>query len=212
MFEMKLIIPVTVSLASKVLGQDPGLPVANPTISYWQLPPLEGVADHQSDHLPTDVDVVIIGSGMSGTSIAWHLLKENNNSTPLRVAMIEARQACSGATGRNGGHIRPSSYAEYAGAKTAVSQPEAAKITRLRSAHVDALISAANSLPEEGRLAAEARVVDSIDAFFDEERWKTAVEQVKTLKDEVPDVGAEWSIFESEEARNVSHHSPPSSV
>ncbi|KAK0372399.1 hypothetical protein CLIM01_10236 [Colletotrichum limetticola] len=201
---MRLIISIILSLASKVLGQDPGLPVANPTISYWQLPPLEGVADHQSEHLPTDVDVVVIGSGMSGTSIAWHLLKENNSSTPLRVAMIEARQACSGATGRNGGHIRPSSYAEYAGAKTAVSQSEAAKITRLRSAHVDALISAANSLPEEGRLAAEARVVDSIDAFFDQERWKTAVEQVKTLKDEVPDVGAEWSIFEGEEARNIS--------
>lgn len=191
-------------LVSLALAQDPGLPNANPSISYWQLPPLEGVADHQSAQLPSEADVVIIGSGISGTSIAWHLLKEANRTTPLRIAMLEARQACSGATGRNGGHIRPSSYSEYAGAKEAVSQEEAAKITRMRSAHVEALISAANSLPEDGRLAAEARVVDSIDAFFHDEQWKTAVQQMQALKKEVPDIGNEWTIFEGDEARNVS--------
>lgn len=191
-------------LAPLALAQDPGLPNANPSISYWQLPPLEGVANHQSAQLPSEADVVIIGSGISGTSIAWHLLKEANRTTPLRIAMLEARQACSGATGRNGGHIRPSSYSEYAGAKEAVSQDEAAKITRMRSAHVEALISAANSLPEDGRLGAEARVVDSIDAFFDDAQWKTAVQQMQALKKEVPDIGNEWTIFEGDEARNVS--------
>lgn len=204
---MKQIFPLL--LVSLVLAQDPGLPNANPSISYWQLPPLEGVADHQSAQFPSEADVVIIGSGISGTSIAWHLLKDANRTTPLRVAMLEARQACSGATGRNGGHIRPSSYAEYAGAKEAVTQEEAAKITRLRSAHVEALISAANSLPEDGRLAAEARVVDSIDAFFDDAQWKTAVQQMRVLKKELPDVGNEWTVFEGEEARNVSKVAGP---
>lgn len=200
---MKHISPI-LAFVSLALAQDPGLPNANPSISYWQLPPLEGVADHQSAQLPTEADVVIIGSGISGTSIAWHLLKEANRTTPLRIAMLEARQACSGATGRNGGHIRPSSYSEYAGAKEAVTQDEAAKITRLRSAHVEALISAASSLPEDGRQAAEARVVDSIDAFFDEGQWKTAVEQMEVLKKEVPDIAKEWAVFEGDEARNVS--------
>ncbi|KAH0427997.1 FAD dependent oxidoreductase [Colletotrichum camelliae] len=200
---MKSLSAVVFTLLPGLLAQDPGLPASNPSISYWQLPPLDGIASHQSQDLPTEADVVIIGSGMSGTSIAWHLLKDNATK-PLRVAMIEARQACSGATGRNGGHIRPSSYSEYAGAKQYVSQAEAAKITRLRSAHVDALISAANSLPEEGRQAAEARVVDSIDAFFDEKEWKTAIEQLEVLKREVPDVGNEWTAFEKEEARNIS--------
>lgn len=201
---MKQFTPL-ILLASWALAQDPGLPNANPSISYWQLPPLEGVADHQSPQLPAEADVVIIGSGISGTSIAWHLLKEANGTTPLRIAMLEARQACSGATGRNGGHIRPSSYSEYAGAKEAVTQDEAARITRLRSAHVEALISAADSLPEEGRLAAEARVVDSIDAFFDDAQWKTAVQQMQVLKKEVPDIGNEWTVFEGDEARNVSN-------
>ncbi|KAG8157260.1 hypothetical protein KVR01_012968 [Diaporthe batatas] len=180
----------------RVLAQDPGLP--------------NGVADHQSAQLPAEADVVIIGSGISGTSIAWHLLKGTTSSSktpPLRIAMLEARQACSGATGRNGGHIRPSSYAEYAeyaGAKQIVAREEAARITRLRSAHVEALISAADSLPEQGRLAAEARVVDSIDAFFDDARWETAVRQMEVLKKEMPDIGSEWSVFEKDEARNIS--------
>ncbi|POS76610.1 hypothetical protein DHEL01_v204999 [Diaporthe helianthi] len=187
-----------------VLAQDPGLPNANPSISYWQTPPLDGVADHQSAQLPTEADVVIIGSGISGTSIAWHLLKEANSTTPLRVAMLEARQVCSGATGRNGGHIRPSSYSEYAGAKAIVTQKEAVKIARLRSAHVEALISAAESLPEDGRLASEARVVDSIDAFFDDARWTIAVQQMEVLKKQIPDIGSEWSVFETDEARNIS--------
>ncbi|KAF9880305.1 putative FAD dependent oxidoreductase [Colletotrichum karsti] len=200
---MKPVLSFVLPFLPGLLAQDPGLPVSNPSISYWQLPPLDGIADHQSQQLPAEADVVIIGSGMSGTSIAWHLLKDNTTS-PLRIAMIEARQACSGATGRNGGHIRPSSYSEYAGAKESVSQTEAAKITRLRSAHVDALISAANSLPEEGRQAAEARAVDSIDAFFDENEWKNVMQQLEVLKREVPDVGKEWTMFGKEEARNIS--------
>lgn len=185
-------------------AKDPGLPVQNPTISYWQTPPLEGIADRQTPQLPSSVDVVIIGSGMTGTSIAHYLLKNSPQDQPLRIAMLEARQACSGATGRNGGHIRPSSYAEYDSAKRGVSKEEAAKITRLRSAHVNALISAANELDDEGREASEARVVDSIDAFFDQVEYQEAVKQLDVLKKEVPDLGAEFTVFDQQEARNVS--------
>ncbi|KAF4994616.1 hypothetical protein FGRMN_5661 [Fusarium graminum] len=189
-------------LAVVALSQDPGLPKDDPTVSYWQLPPNEHVADHQSPHLPEHVDVVIIGSGITGTSVAWHLLK--NTTSPLRIAMLEARQACSGATGRNGGHIRPAPYEEYAQAKEIFSNREAAKITTLRVAHVEALISAAAELPEDGFLAAEARVVDSIDAFFDDEQWSSAKEQLRTLKREVPRLGKYLKKFEGQEARNIS--------
>ncbi|PSN61192.1 hypothetical protein BS50DRAFT_681014 [Corynespora cassiicola Philippines] len=194
---------------------DPGLPAPNPSISYWQTPPLAGISDLQSSTLPSAVDIVIIGSGMTGTSIASHLLKSSGAGAaaaaaaaaavpPLRIAMLDAREACSGATGRNGGHIRPSSYAEYANAKEVVSREEAEKITRLRSAHVQALIEAAGELGEEGRVAAEARVVDSVDAFFEEEGWRVAVGQLEVLRREVPDLGAEFGVFEGEEGRNLS--------
>jgi glycine/D-amino acid oxidase-like deaminating enzyme len=192
-------------LAIAAVSQDPGLPRKDPTVSYWQLPPNEHVADHKSHRLPEQADVIIIGSGITGTSVAWHLLR--NSTSPPRIAMLEARQACSGATGRNGGHIRPSPYAEYAAAKNIFSNKEAAKITSLRVAHVEALISAAGELPEDGYLAAEARSVDSIDAFFDHEQWSSVKEQLETLKREVPELGRHLAKFGGQEARNVSLYS-----
>lgn len=184
--------------------KDPGIPASNPTISYWQIPPNPNVADHQSPQLPSSVDVVITGSGMTGASIAHHLLKNGSQTQPLKIAMLEARQACSGATGRNGGHIRPSSYDEYDLQKEVVGKEEAAKITRLRAAHVGALISAANELDETGREASEARPVDSIDAFFDQTSFAEAIRKLAVLKEEVPDIGAEWTSWGQDAARNVS--------
>lgn len=77
----------------------PGLPRDNPTISCWQEPPDE-IADYRStDVLPDDADVVIVGAGISGASIAYNLLSHDQG---LKVVLLEARQAASGASGRNG--------------------------------------------------------------------------------------------------------------
>ena len=78
----------------------PGLPRSQPTVSYWQDPPDPEIADYQSAQtLPQYVDYAIVGSGISGTMIAWGLLDQ---LPAKQVAIFEARQACSGATGRNG--------------------------------------------------------------------------------------------------------------
>lgn len=45
------------------------------------------------------VDVVVVGSGLSGNLTAYHLLKKDST---LRVVMVEATDFCSGATARNG--------------------------------------------------------------------------------------------------------------
>lgn len=77
----------------------PGLPRADPTISYWQDPP-DAIADLRSTpSLPKVADIVVIGSGISGACIAYNILE---CSPGAKVVMLEARQACSGATGRNG--------------------------------------------------------------------------------------------------------------
>ena len=86
-------------------SMDPGLPLPNPTKSSWQIPPDPLYNYRSTELLPTGIlDVVIIGSGFSGTSVAWHLL--HGDGTPPKkyysTLMLEARETCSGATGRNG--------------------------------------------------------------------------------------------------------------
>jgi monoamine oxidase len=80
------------------IDKDPGLPVENSTKSFWQEPP-HSLATFRSEKFPTSVDFAVIGSGISGTSIALELLRANSS---LNVVILEARGACSGATGRNG--------------------------------------------------------------------------------------------------------------
>ncbi|KAK4031214.1 FAD dependent oxidoreductase [Parachaetomium inaequale] len=85
-----------------------GLPVPHPTRSYWQSVP-SALDKHQSvQHLPASCDILIIGGGYAGAATAYHLLKSaaSRNTRPS-VVLLEARGACSGATGRNGGHLRP---------------------------------------------------------------------------------------------------------
>lgn len=84
------------------------LPVDNPTKSFWLYsePDCNPLGDHgRSDPLPDSVDITIIGSGISGISTLYHLVKNlrNTSRSVTSIAVLEARQFCSGATGRNGG-------------------------------------------------------------------------------------------------------------
>jgi len=83
------------------LNISPGLPVNNPSRSFWMHPP-SPIAKHCSE-LPEYADFVVIGSGITGTSVVRRLLhgcKEAGAVENVRVVMLEARDACSGATGR----------------------------------------------------------------------------------------------------------------
>ena len=84
------------------LKRSPGIPTSAPpnsatTEPFWMVPPA-AVADYQTEAWPEQVDVVVIGSGITGTSVARALLDEHKAG--LKVLMLEARAACSGATGR----------------------------------------------------------------------------------------------------------------
>src|SRR5882757_4271879 len=86
-----------------------GLPRQNPTKSCWQNPP-QLIADHRTTPTPpSKTTYAIIRPGIAGTAIAYKLLQERPNAS---IVILEARQASSGATGRNGGHCRVRRYLE----------------------------------------------------------------------------------------------------
>lgn len=89
-------------------------PVKDATTPFWRTQ-LDDLDNHRSTtELPAEADIVIIGAGYSGASVVHHLLE--HKSRPLTVVILEAREACSGATGRNGGHLKPDPYYRAASA------------------------------------------------------------------------------------------------
>ena len=88
----------------------PHLPIPLGDLSVWQ----HSTRDHpllnkgKHDPLPAEADVVIIGSGMCGAVTGHTLL--NRSDRPRKVVVLEAREICSGASGRNAGHCRPGEH------------------------------------------------------------------------------------------------------
>ncbi|KAK4191199.1 FAD dependent oxidoreductase [Podospora australis] len=92
------------------------LPSVNPSQSYWLQslsPVLKG--HRTTEDLPEEADVVIVGSGITGAFAADFLLRHEHDGAEgskekKSVVMLEAREVCGGATGRNGGHCQPQVY------------------------------------------------------------------------------------------------------
>ncbi|KAF7546709.1 hypothetical protein G7046_g9223 [Stylonectria norvegica] len=73
-----------------------GLPSRESTKSYWHTQPSEKLLGHRSSpQLPATADVVVVGSGITGAFAARELVHGGRE-----VLMLEAREACWGATGR----------------------------------------------------------------------------------------------------------------
>lgn len=78
------------------------VPLSNGTTSFWRTKPDELDNHRSSDALPKSCDVVVIGAGYAGASVVHHILKQSRRDSAPSMVILEARQACSGATGRNG--------------------------------------------------------------------------------------------------------------
>ncbi|KAG6843699.1 hypothetical protein H0H87_001518 [Tephrocybe sp. NHM501043] len=175
------------------LRSSPGLPVPNPTESYWQTPRAPIASHGEQGELSEYADVVIIGSGITGTAVARTLLDwERDHGRSTRVLMLEAREACSGATGRNGGHITPILYAQYPSLLRSYGSALAKQIIRFRLSHLPTLLSVASA---EGLLASsQARQVDAWDVFLNEQLWRDATQMLAVYEREI-DQDEPWKIL-----------------
>jgi monoamine oxidase len=73
-----------------------GLPTAQSTRSYWHQE-AKLLGHRTTSELPPAADVVVVGSGITGAFAARELVAGGR-----QVLMLEAREACWGATGRVG--------------------------------------------------------------------------------------------------------------
>ncbi|KAG7448005.1 FAD dependent oxidoreductase [Guyanagaster necrorhizus] len=114
------------------------LPAANPTRSFWidtpDANPLGG--EGSTGVLTQDADVCIIGSGITGVSAAYHL----SNNSGLKVIVLEARDFCSGATGRNGGHLTPSTFLGFSASTSQYGIEEAVRSLQLENYTAEAIV------------------------------------------------------------------------
>lgn len=152
-----------------------GLPHEAPSISYWQQPP-DGIANLRStQELPDRADVVIVGSGISGSSIAYNLLTSKPH---LKIVMLEARQAASGASGRNGGHTKTATYRGFLENVQAVGEEEAIKISKLE---YDCMAAVHAFIKEKG-IKADAQRCDTVDIFYDQGHLDEARKSVELME------------------------------
>ncbi|KAF1943335.1 FAD dependent oxidoreductase [Clathrospora elynae] len=74
--------------------------------SYWLRTPHKYAKLRSTAILPRECDVAIIGSGMAGVVTAYHILQTSPPDNLPKLVILDARDLCSGATARNGGHAK----------------------------------------------------------------------------------------------------------
>jgi hypothetical protein len=210
------------ALVSRI-HQGASLPYPEPTTSYWlENPPFPNLVDIQSAQLPTETDIVIIGSGITGAAIARTLLQQTNRKNhSINITVLEARDICSGATGRNGGHVKVVPYEAFDALERKFGEERAVALTRFQLRHLEVLREICES---EGVEGAECRGVETVDLFLDDKVFEGACRVVERMETLLPE--CEVKVFQAAEAREVSllisvvlyeeliriRHSPPATL
>ncbi|KAL4778835.1 FAD dependent oxidoreductase-domain-containing protein [Aspergillus varians] len=147
------------------------------SMSYW----LQGVQgdpllDHRSTpDLPLSADIVVIGSGMSGTLIANHCLQTWPEKS---VVVLEAREFCSGATGRNAGHCKPDQWRGFTEFEASFGTEQALKILENEQQTWSALVK----YVRENNVDCDLWVGDTLDVPVTPEVAATARETFERFK------------------------------
>ncbi|KAK4145572.1 FAD dependent oxidoreductase [Dichotomopilus funicola] len=180
-------------------------PSAHPTTSTWQDPPDASLANHRSTpDLPAEVDTIIIGSGITGAAVAWGLLQgespldqagqagqDKGDGKAIGILMLEAREACSGATGRNGGHTKAATYRTFTDHFQTHTPAIARQIALLERANISAVHAFArehgfdgpSSGPSGPTGGCDLQTCDTVDVVYDADEWEEALEGVAAMRE-----------------------------
>ncbi|KAJ9657407.1 hypothetical protein H2201_008203 [Coniosporium apollinis] len=171
------------------------LPVPNSTHSFWHSEPNKFLIGHRTTpDLPREADIVVIGSGITGASIA-RFLAEDDRASGKSIVLLEAREACWGATGRNGGHCQPLLFDRG---------PEVAAF-ELRN------VAAVRSYIESHDVSCEWRTVTGCRTFWTDALLDAAKAEVSHLRDSAPELAKHVTLI-TDKAELAKHRVRPSAA
>jgi len=151
------------------------LPVADPIPSVWTVPP-HPVDDYQSTpNLPESCDILIVGSGFAGVATAYHILKDKPSGPS--VVLLDARKHTSGATARNGGHVKPDTYYNVSKYERIYGTQQAAELAKFESSGV----YATKQLVEKEGLECDFHLTRAVDVYMDPQHAADTIAAYKRL-------------------------------
>ena len=135
---------------------------------FWAPPP-----EKYPGALPDKADVLIVGGGIAGISLLWHL-------TRLRIdaVLVERHHLAWGASGRNAGFLLAGVASSYAEAVRSYGRDRAREVWEITNENHDRMIEAAH-----GQEVGHRRLGSAILPASDEER-ALVIESEQLLKDD----------------------------
>lgn len=178
---------------------DPGLPRENYTVPAWHDPP-HTLAEVQSKTLPDRTDFAIIGSGITGCSVAKTLL-EHDSSSKQSVTVFEARRLTTGATSRNGGFLMGHAASGFAGFVKAYGPDNAAQIAYFCDRTIAKIIEVAKA--ENLYKECQIRDVTTLLTAEGQNGFDRLSESVRLYNQHVPELRDTYLPISKEEAEKV---------
>lgn len=176
---------------------DPGFPLPNATQPFWFTNPSKLGSFRSPWH--DGADIVIIGSGLTAVSICYNLLIQRQVN--LRIIVVEARDLCTGATGRNAGHIKAFSPGVWEDRKKDFGPEEAAKIMEYEHFHLDEFIKCIKA----NNIDCDLDVLEGLDVYFEEKPFNDAKKAVVEMRKYSASLADRYSFYHTPEdlrARN----------
>lgn len=160
------------------------IPTPTSTTSFWHSEPNEFLLGHRTtEELPAEADIVIVGSGITGTSAARYLA-EDERAKGLSIVLLEAREACWCATGRNGGHCQPLLFDRSAD----VAEFEIKNVAAVRS------------YIQDNDIACEWRDLSGCRTFWTDEAMREAEQEIARLQKTAPHIARQVTVIKDKAA------------
>lgn len=122
---------------------------------FWPPPP-----EKYPGRLPEKADVLVIGGGIAGTSLLWHLAQRR-----IDAVLVERHHIAWGATGRNAGFLLAGVASNYAEAVRTYGREKAREVWEMTNENHDRMIEAAR-----GQDVGHRRLGSAVLPASDEER------------------------------------------